>query len=257
MCITTNSMHCLLLIYQIKIPLHISLTPGGSTTAHVWLTPGGSSTVHIWLTPGGSNTVHIGLTPGGSSTVHIGLTPGGSNTVHIGLTPGGSSTVHIWLTPGGSSTVHNGLTPGGSSTVHIWLTPGGSSTVHIGLTPGGSSTVHIYTEYRERNTHTVDPRVTTGLTYDQLGLRPKFLFWLTTKCRVTTRASANVASTYPVSRAVHCERSRCLLCFAGATTLIPLKSMYSINKYRVTEKGWVSLTARSSINRALRPTWRS
>jgi hypothetical protein len=73
---------------------------------------------------------------------------------------------------------------------------------------------------KKRNT--VDPRVTTGLTYDQLGLRPKFLFWLTTKSRVTTHASARVASTYPISRAVHCERSWCLLCFAGATLLIPL-----------------------------------
>jgi hypothetical protein len=32
----------------------------------------------------------------------------------------------------------------------------------------------------------VDPRVMTGLTYEQLGLRPKFLFWLTTKSWVTT-----------------------------------------------------------------------
>jgi hypothetical protein len=54
--------------------------------------------------------------------------------------------------------------------------------------------------------YTVYPRVTTGLTYDQLRLRLKFLFYLTTKSRVTTRASA---STYPISRAVHCERSRC------------------------------------------------
>jgi hypothetical protein len=70
----------------------------------------------------------------------------------------------------------------------------------------------ITTVTREKKC-TVGPRVTTGLTYDQLGLRPKFLFWLTTKSRVTTRASASasVASTYPVSRAVHCERSRCLL----------------------------------------------
>jgi hypothetical protein len=68
----------------------------------------------------------------------------------------------------------------------------------------------------------VDPRVTTGLTYDQLRLRLKFLFWLTTKSRVTTRAIASVASTYPVSCAVHCERLWCLLCFAGATMLIPL-----------------------------------
>jgi hypothetical protein len=35
------------------------------------------------------------------------------------------------------------------------------------------------------------------------------------------------------------------------------QSMYSINKYRVTEKGCVLLTARSSINQALRPAWRS
>jgi hypothetical protein len=35
--------------------------------------------------------------------------------------------------------------------------------------------------------HSVDPRVITGLTYEQLGLRPKFLFWLTTKSWVTTR----------------------------------------------------------------------
>jgi hypothetical protein len=34
-------------------------------------------------------------------------------------------------------------------------------------------------------------------------------------------------------------------------------SMYSINKYRVAQKGCVSLTARSSINQALRPAWRS
>jgi hypothetical protein len=55
--------------------------------------------------------------------------------------------------------------------------------------------------------------------YDRLDIRPT---WVTTKSRVTTRASASVASTYPTSRAVHCERSRCLLCFAGTTMLIPL-----------------------------------
>jgi hypothetical protein len=34
------------------------------------------------------------------------------------------------------------------------------------------------------------------------------------------------------------------------------QSMCSTNKYRVTEKGCVSLTARSSINQAVRPAWR-
>jgi hypothetical protein len=159
---------------------------------------------------------------------------------------------------------------------------------------------------------TVDPRVTTGLTYKQLGLRPKFLFWLTTKCWVTDRMPSkatwvatrmafvscliyartcrlrngystghvdvsytcylmeafmlqrdglspgmcaqrgpssnrrwrffcrarhdgvSLASTFLISRAVHCERSRCLLCFAGATMPIPL---IKVKTYRVTDKG--------------------
>jgi hypothetical protein len=106
---------------------------------------------------------------------------------------------------------------------------------------------------------TVDTRVTTHLTYDQLGLRPKFLFLITTKSRLTTRASASVASTYPISRAVHCERSRCLLCFAGATMPIPLiKVGYvqykQISRYR---KRVCIAHGTFCINQALRPALRS
>jgi hypothetical protein len=39
---------------------------------------------------------------------------------------------------------------------------------------------------------TVDPRVMTGLTYNQLALRPKFYFWLMTKSWVTTRMPIKV-----------------------------------------------------------------
>jgi hypothetical protein len=107
---------------------------------------------------------------------------------------------------------------------------GGSLKISISLTRGGSvERWNIFDTHscirrikQDGETYTVNPPVTTGLTYDQLGLRPKFLFWLTTKSRVTTRASANVVSTYPMSHAVHCKHSWCLLCFAGATMLIPL-----------------------------------
>jgi hypothetical protein len=57
---------------------------------------------------------------------------------------------------------------------------------------------------------------TTNLGYDQ-----NFCFDLRPNLELR-HAPAPAWRAHPVSRAVHCERSRCLLCFAGATMLIPL-----------------------------------
>jgi hypothetical protein len=88
----------------------------------------------------------------------------------------------------------------------------------------------------------MDPRVTTGLTYDQLGLRPA-------PARGEHISDLTCSSLRALAAfALFCRRDHANSSY---------HSMYSINKYRVTEKGCVSLTARSGINQALRPARRS
>jgi hypothetical protein len=123
----------------------------------------------------------------------------------------------------------------------------------------GSSTRYVFRalltciQFTENtNEYTVDPRVTTGLTSDQLGLRPTFFFFFTYD---------QISSDDPRQRQrgehisdITCSSLRALAVFAlfcmRGHANSSYQSMYSIIKYRVTEKGCVSLTARSSINQA-------
>jgi hypothetical protein len=108
----------------------------------------------------------------------------------------------------------------------------------------------------ERKAHTFSQSRYSGPAgYDRLHIRPT---WVTTKIFVLTydqRQRGEHISDITCSSlrelagfALFCRRNHANSSY---------QSMYSINKYRVTEKGCVSLTARSSINQALRPTWRS
>jgi hypothetical protein len=97
------------------------------------------------------------------------------------------------------------------------------------------------------NIYTVDPRVTTKifvLTYDQI---------LSYDPRQHQRGEHISYITCSSLRALAVFALFCMRDHANSS----YQSMYSINKYRVAEKRCVSLTARSSINQALRPAWRS
>jgi hypothetical protein len=104
-------------------------------------------------------------------------------------------------------------------------------------------------------TYTVDPRVrpawhTTNLGYDQ-----NFCFDQISSYDPRQRQLGEHISD------ITCNSLRALAVFSlfcrRDHANSSYKNMYSINKYRVTEKGCVSLKARSSINQALRPAWRS
>jgi hypothetical protein len=99
--------------------------------------------------------------------------------------------------------------------------------------------------------------------YDRLDIRPT---WVTTKTFILTYDQISSYDPRQRKRDEHisditCTSLRALSVFALFCRRDHInssyQSMYSINKYRVTEKGYVSLTARSGINQALRPTWRS
>jgi hypothetical protein len=91
--------------------------------------------------------------------------------------------------------------------------------------------------------------------YDWLDIRPT---WVTTKIFVLTY---NQCQHGEHISGITCSSLRALAVFAlfcrRDNANSAYQSMYSVNKYRVTEKGCVSLTARSSINQALQPAWRS
>jgi hypothetical protein len=95
--------------------------------------------------------------------------------------------------------------------------------------------------------------------YDRLDILPT---WVTTKIFVLTHDQ--ILSYDPRQRQngehisdMTCSSLRALSVFALLCRCdyanSSYQSMYSINKYQVTEKGCVSLMARSSINQALRP----
>jgi hypothetical protein len=99
--------------------------------------------------------------------------------------------------------------------------------------------------------------------YDRLDIRPTRV---TTKIFVFTYDQISSYDPRQRQRGEHisyitCSSLRTLAVFAlfcrRDHANFSYQSMYSINKYRVTEKGCVSLTARSSINQTLRPAWRS
>jgi hypothetical protein len=99
--------------------------------------------------------------------------------------------------------------------------------------------------------------------YDRLDIRPT---WVTTKIFVLIYDQISSYDPRQRQRGEHisditCSSLRALAVFAlfsrRDNANSSYQNMYSINKYIVTEKGCVSLTARSSINQALRPAWRS
>jgi hypothetical protein len=97
--------------------------------------------------------------------------------------------------------------------------------------------------------------------YDRLDIRPT---WVTTKIFILTYDQISSYDQRQCGEHISgtmCSSLRALAVFAlfcrHDHANSSYQSMYNINKYRVTEKGCVSLTARSSINQALRPAWRS
>jgi hypothetical protein len=110
---------------------------------------------------------------------------------------------------------------------------------------------------------TLKSRYSGSAGYDRLDIRPT---WVTTNIFVLTYDQ--ISSYDPRQRQlgehisdITCSSLQALAVFAlfcrRDHANSSYQSMYSINIYRVTEKGCVSLTARSSINQALRPAWRS
>jgi hypothetical protein len=98
--------------------------------------------------------------------------------------------------------------------------------------------------------------------YDRLDIRPTCV---TTKIFVLTYDQISRYDPRQRQRGEHISDITCSSLLALAVFALfcrrdhansSYQSMYSINKYRVTGKGCVSLTARSSINQALRPAWR-
>jgi hypothetical protein len=95
---------------------------------------------------------------------------------------------------------------------------------------------------------------TTNLGYDQnfcFDLRPNLELRPAPAWRAHIRYHVQFTASFTAS-----TRGVCLFCRRDHADS-SYQSLYSINKYRVTEKGCVSLTERSSINQALRPAWRS
>jgi hypothetical protein len=114
-----------------------------------------------------------------------------------------------------------------------------------------------------RHSLEVKPKYSGPAGYDRLYIRPT---WVSTKIFVLTYDQ--ISSYDPRQRqrddrisGITCSSLRTLAVFAlfcrRDHANSSYQSTYSINKYRVTEKGCLSLTARSSINQALRPAWRS
>jgi hypothetical protein len=93
--------------------------------------------------------------------------------------------------------------------------------------------------------------------YDRLDIRPT---WITTKIFVLTYDPRQRQRGEHISD-LTCSSLRALAVFAlfcrREHANSSYQSMYGVNKYGVTENGCVSLTARSRINQALRPAWRS
>jgi hypothetical protein len=98
----------------------------------------------------------------------------------------------------------------------IWLAIGCSS---ILIRPAASQLKRI--TRTKCCTYTVDPRVTTGLTYEQLGLRPKFKFWLTTKFWVMTRMAFVSFSLSPDTRVCGRNSGQCIALYTRGTQKKP------------------------------------